>query len=464
MRAGVVLQPRQLLASAHAREMDRPGGPEELGYGGARGGGKTHWMLAQMAIDDCQRAPGLKCLLLRKVGKAVRESFEDFRPKILGRVAHEYTERGGLRFPNGSRIVLGHFKDERDIDAYLGLEYDVIGVEEATTLTWRKFQAIQSVNRTSRADWRPRIYTTTNPGGVGHAWYKNRFVTPARRGEERLTRFVPATVDDNRFVNPEYVGKLDGLTGWLLRAWRYGDWDIAAGQFFTTWREAVHVIAPRPVQPHWRAWCAMDYGYHHPTVVHLLAEDDDGVVYQVDEHVGQRLPIRVQAEAIKGMLARWGVTLERLHTFVAGVDVFAKRDDGPTVAQKYKAQGIRLRPANMDRVNGWAEMLERLGDPERGIAPRWFVYQTCTRLIETLPMLEHDPHRPEDVLKVDIDDDGIGGDDAPDCARYGLMAAHRRTMTSSQVDWYAKGQGGADAPSPARSDEEIERMLSQYGE
>ena len=31
--------------------------------------------------------------------------------------------------------------------------------------------------------------------------------------------------------------------------------------------------------------------------------------------------------------------------------------------------------------------------------------------------LQHDPNRPEDVLKVDADEDGVG-DDAADCARY----------------------------------------------
>src|SRR4051812_33708618 len=40
LRAGVVLQPKQLLASALARQCDLPGGPVELAYGGARGGGK----------------------------------------------------------------------------------------------------------------------------------------------------------------------------------------------------------------------------------------------------------------------------------------------------------------------------------------------------------------------------------------------------------------------------------------
>src|SRR5512138_297558 len=84
VRAGVVLQPRQLAASAAARLCDRADGPTAVGYGGARGGGKSHWLLAQMGADDCQRVPGLKCLLLRKVGKANMENFEDLRRRLFG--------------------------------------------------------------------------------------------------------------------------------------------------------------------------------------------------------------------------------------------------------------------------------------------------------------------------------------------------------------------------------------------
>src|SRR6058998_2347115 len=83
VRAGVVLQPRQLAASAAARLCDRAGGPTAVGYGGARGGGKSHWLLAQMGCNDCQRVAGLKCLLLRKVGKAVMESFDDLRCRLF---------------------------------------------------------------------------------------------------------------------------------------------------------------------------------------------------------------------------------------------------------------------------------------------------------------------------------------------------------------------------------------------
>jgi hypothetical protein len=44
-----------------------------------------------------------------------------------------------------------------------------------------------------------------------------------------------------------------------------------------------------------------------------------------------------------------------------------------------------------------------------------------------LPSLQHDPNRPEDVLKVDADDEGIGGDDAADALRY-LVATKGREL------------------------------------
>src|SRR5512136_2046764 len=160
VRAKTCLQERQLAACAAARLCDRPDGPTAIGYGGARGGGKSHWLLAQMGVDDCQRVPDLKCLLLRKVGKANMEHFEDLRRRLFGSLAHEFSAyRGVLTFKNGSRIIAGHFQAEKDIDAYLGLEYDVIGIEEATTLSSRKHLDISTCCRTgtrrrSRRCWR----------------------------------------------------------------------------------------------------------------------------------------------------------------------------------------------------------------------------------------------------------------------------------------------------------------------
>ena len=116
-KAGIILQARQLAASAAARLCDQPDGPKAVGYGGARGGGKTHWLLSQMGADDCQR--------------------------LFVRLPHEFNaSRGLLVFANGSRIHLGHYQCEKDIDSYLGLEYDLIGIEEATQLTARKYEDI----------------------------------------------------------------------------------------------------------------------------------------------------------------------------------------------------------------------------------------------------------------------------------------------------------------------------------
>src|SRR5512136_1551271 len=220
LAARVYLQERQLGASAAARLCDLPGGPTAVGFGGARGGGKSHWLLAQIGVDDCQRVPGLKCLLLRKVGKANLEHFEDLRRRLFVGLRHEFSAyRGVLTFENGSRIIAGHFQAEKDIDAYLGLEYDVIGIEEATTLSSRKHQDITTCCRSSKPNWRPRIYSTTNPGGIGHAWYRTKFVLPFLEKRETETRFIPARVGDNRWNNPDYVKVLEALGGWQREAW-----------------------------------------------------------------------------------------------------------------------------------------------------------------------------------------------------------------------------------------------------
>ena len=450
-RAGIVLQRRQLLASAAARLCDAPDGPTAIGYGGARGGGKSHWLLAQVGADDCQRVAGLKVLLLRKVAKANLEHFNDLRLRLFGGLKHEFSGyRGVLRFANGSQIVAGHYQTESDIDQYLGLEYDVVAVEEATMLSWRKFQDISTCCRSSKANWRPRIYSSTNPGGVGHAWYRAKFIVPFQERREKDTRFVSARVGDNRFNNPEYAKVLEGLTGWQKRAWLDGDWDIAAGQFLTTWRREVHVIQEFD---DWRAveWFAsLDYGFTHYTVCLLGCRDGDGNLFVVDEHAERLwLPER-HAAAIRAMVgrhrvpsSRWAVSgrsagdgraleVSDLKRIVAGADVFSRQSDGTTVAGQYKALGVTLKPANMDRVNGWAEVLHRLGDVEGGIRPRMFVHRRCGRLIETLPALQHDPNRPEDVLKVDADEDGVGGDDAADALRY-LVATKPRVVVQRRL-------------------------------
>jgi phage terminase large subunit len=452
--AGLILQVRQLAASAAARHCDRPDGPKAIGYGGARGGGKTHWLAAQMGADDGQRVAGLKCLLLRKVGKSNLENFEDLRQRVFHSLPHEFNaSRGLLVFPNGSRIVLGHYQCESDIDKYLGLEYDVIGIEEATQLTLRKYEDISTCCRTSKvlADgqrWRPRLYSTTNPGDIGHQWYFEKFIVPYQAGTETDTRFIPARVDDNAFINPEYKAELASRTGWQHDAWYLGRWDFSAGQYFRNFHPEVHVLGEGFKEFIGVKWvAAMDYGYTHRNAVLLACYDHEDTLYVVDEHA-ERLWIPQQhAQAIKAMLARHGIYADQDHLreclraqypapcterdmlwqvrqkrmlarFVTGTDAFGSESTGESVAKQYRALGLRLRPANMDRVGGWSAILRRLGDPAAGIQPTLFIHRRCKRLLECLPYLQHDPDRPGDVLKTNINEDGMGGDDLADALRY----------------------------------------------
>lgn len=424
---GYVPQPKQMEFHAACRLADHL--PLSIGFGGARGGSKTHATFGQVALDDCQRREGLKFLFLRKVQKAAREAIADLRRKVLFACKHKYYSQGGfIEFDNDSQIILGHFNYENDIDKYLGLEYDGIAIEEATQLTENKRTDILTCLRTSRTDWRPRDYNTTNPGGVGHQWFKRTFVDPYRRNEERDTRFIPSTVYDNKMVNTDYRRNLEKLTGWKRKAWLAGDWDVAAGQFFSNWNyNAVVREFPDPSVNH-TAWLSIDYGFTHPTVAYLMYEYDGTILVTDEFRALKQLPATNAAEIVR-MVQRRGLQVHNLASVCAGQDVFAQRgaSDGRTIADQYEEAGLPLTAANDDRISGAGELLQRLGDVERGIAPTIQIHPRCTYLIDSIPMMQHNPNRPEDVLKMNANEDGMGGDDEYDGARYGVMEYERLT-------------------------------------
>lgn len=428
---GYVPQRQQLQFHAAARECDEVDGPERVAFGGTRGQAKSHAILAQATMDDMQRFPGIKVLYLRKIAKRAGESFEDLRRKILQFVPHE-SKIGTLTMPNGSFIILGGFRTEGDIDDYLGIEYDLIILEDATTLTESKYNAICGSLRTSREDWRPRLYASFNPGGVGHAWARKLFYDPFRRKQETFTRFIHATMGNNVFINPGYEKYLDTLTGWLRRAWRDGDMEISAGAFFTTWNEDIHVIEPFGIPHDWPLWASMDYGLIHWNMTYVLAKSGEGNYYVIGEHATRRQLVKQNADGIKAMLGRNDIRLSYLRSFVAGHDVKIPRGNSEaTIAESYAAEGVHLELATLDRINGAARIASLLGDAEADppIPSRLFIFSTCSKLIECLPLMQHDPGRSEDVLKVDCDEEsGEGGDDPYDSIRYALMVDHREVV------------------------------------
>jgi hypothetical protein len=228
------------------------------------------------------------------------------------------------------------------------------------------------------------------------------------------------------FVNPEYRATLEALTGWQRKAWLEGDWDIAAGQFFTTWSHRHHVVSSVDFRSDWPVWMGFDYGFTHNTYAVLMTSDGDGNVYVLDEHCRNKTLIPAHAAAFTAMLARNEVPRHRVARIVAGTDVFSAKPDGSSIAKQYAAEGWHFAAADTDRVNGAAEILKLMGDPLNGVPNKLFIHERCSRLIACLPDLVHDEHRPEDVLKVDADEDGKGGDDPYDGFRYAVMARTRK--------------------------------------
>ena len=107
------------------------------------------------------------------------------------------------------------------------------------------------------------------------------------------------------------------------------------------------------------------------------------------------------------------------------------------------AEGENVTKASTDRVSGWAEILTRLGDVDRGVAPRLFIHQRCQRLLATLPNLQHDPNRPEDVLKVDADEAAWEtalrelGEETGWRPGYGLRELWTLPSVNAHYDWEA---------------------------
>ena len=64
--------------------------------------------------------------------------------------------------------------------------------------------------------------------------------------------------------------------------------------------------------------------------------------------------------------------------------------------------GVRFRRADNSRVAGWDQVRQRLiGDD--GI-PMMYFFKTCVDTIRTLPVLQHDKHRVEDIKTDNCED------------------------------------------------------------
>ena len=397
---GYIPLPWQWKFHAIAREADYDNGPVDIGVGGARGPGKSHAVLSQVGIDDCQRIPGLKGLFLRQTGVAAKESFDDLVDKVLrGRMS--YTKTGGLlKLGDNSRIVLGGFKDASDIDKYIGIEYDIIIVEELNQLTEDKYTKLRGSLRTSKPGWRPRMYTSFNPGGVGHGFVKSRYVIPFREKREKDTRFIGSTYLSNPYLNKEYIEYLEGLTGDLGKAWREGEWEIFAGQFFSEFRYSLHVCKPFIPKSTIPKYGGMDWGRIAPFVFLAGAFD---VVKLEDGRVFHRVWIFKEVDGVKKNPKEWAeeiksrVNLKEFERIMGDPAMFTPGNDNSiSISDQFNKEGLTLYRASNDRIGGWSVVHDWLSIAPDGL-PYLIITEDCTDLITTLPELIHDETNVEDL-------------------------------------------------------------------
>lgn len=438
LKAKYIAYPWQLHFHAAARFADREEGPTQIGLGGARGPGKSHAVLSQVGLDDVQRTPNLKALFLRQTGAAAKESFEDVIERALrGRADFDYVNNT-LKFPNRSKVILGGFYTERDIDKYVGIEYDLIIIEELNQLTEERYIKLRGSLRTSKPNWRPRVYASFNPGGVGHGWVKETFIMPYRNAIETDTRFIPSTYKDNPALNPEYIQYLEGLEGDLGKAWREGEWDLFAGQFFNTWKYTTHVCEPFKIPEDWKKVIAFDYGYAAPSSVGWYAVSTDGQVFRYRELYKTGMTFKTLVEEIVALTpddefisywvadpAIWSTTGQN-DNGLSGVDIMKARyrelqkEKNRTRPMEFKPlqQELNIQKAVNDRMSGWDVMREYLTpypDQDGNATAKLQIFSTCTEAVRTIPAMVHDEHKVED-MDTDLEDH------ACDEIRYFLMS------------------------------------------
>ena len=388
-------------------------------YGGARGGGKS-WAARRKANLLCINYTNLKGLLLRRTYRELQVNhILPLQAELNGYARWKESEKAFL-YPNGSRLQLGYCACDSDKLQYQGAEYDFIIFEEATNFEESWITFIATALRTTRADFRPRIYYTCNPGGVSHAYFKRLFIdrqfVEGEDPDDYL--YIPATVRDNAVLmerNPGYIKQLEALPENLRRAHLDGDWNVFDGAFFAELRlfakpladaTMTHVVEPFDIPYSWRIYRSFDWGYSKPSACLWWAVDYDGRAYLADElytcaaRGGTMIPdtgLKWSADQVFAEIHRRESERfpGRQITGVADPAIWAENGGEPIVAAADRHQ-VYFDRADHTRIAGWMQVRRRLQFGEDG-RPMLYIFSTCKNTLRTLPILQYSARDPEDL-------------------------------------------------------------------
>lgn len=437
----------------------------EVFFGGARGGGKTDGMLGEWLQHAEQYGSDANGLMVRRQRTELVDTIRRSH-RIYGQLAgwkwHEQDKT--WTSDRGATLRFAYLERDTDAEAYQGHSYTRVYVEELGN--FRSPDPVLKLMATLRsgAGVPCGFRATGNPGGPGQGWVRARYIDPAPAwtvveqpfdnpftGETviRDRVFIPSSVSDNRYLGSDYVANLmmQGSPE-LVAAWLGGDWSSIEGAFFSEWDSLRHVVEPFAIPSDWLRFRSMDWGSAKPFSIGwwAVAGDDHAIAdLGVRGLAGRRIPrgalvryrewygcipgkpntgLKLTAEEVAAGIAEREAN-ERIAYGVLDPAAFAQ-DGGPSIAERMmrwkgpgNLKGPHFRPADNARVarngamGGWDQMRSRMrGDGEQ---PMLFVFSTCRDFIRTVPMLQHDASRAEDL-------DTSAEDHAADEARYGCMS------------------------------------------
>lgn len=425
---------------------------DEALYGGAAGGGKSDCALAE-ALRQVE-IPHYRGLILRKtfpqLSELIDRSGELYHSAFRGAKYNE--SKHVWTFPSGAKIYFGSMQHTRDRVNYQGKRYDFIDFDELTQFTFDEYSYLFSRNRPNGPGTRCYMRAQANPGGIGHGWVKERFITPAPPmttiwdevvirfpdGHEEIRKkariFVPSTIFDNKILlqnDPDYITRLASMPEAEKQALLYGDWNTFAGQVFTEWRDNpdhyhdrlnTHVIQPFLIPKEWRVLCSMDWGYTRPFSVGWYTFDKEGTMYRIKEfygickegtpNVGARMPAEAVAKEMKRIESE-DPNLRGREIVRVGDPAIWGSQGTESIGAIFRREGIYFQKAVNDRINGKMQVHHRMAFDERG-KPMLYVFNTNRNFIRTVPSLVYDQ---ADVEDVDTD----GEDHIYDELRYACM-------------------------------------------
>lgn len=386
-----------------------------IGYGGARGGGKS-WAVRAKAIMLAFRYPGIRIGIARKTyPELISNHINILREQLYGIV--RYNDRDKImRFPNKSTITFRYCASDKDLDSWQGQEFDILFLDEAGLFPEEHIKKMVACVRGAN-EFPKRVYYTMNPGGVSHGYLKRLFVDKKYEEGENPDdyEFIQALVQDNTALmesDPDYIKQLEMLPPKLKEAWLHGSWDVFEGVFFEDFmdnpdgydtRQWSHVITPFKIPEHWNIYRSYDYGYAKPFSVGYWAVSDNNTVYRIAEiygctktpNEGVKWDALTQAVKIKEFEDGHPLLKGKHIQGIADPAIFAA-DGGESVADTMRKAGVYFYPGDNSRIAGWMQFHYRLAFNEKGI-PRLYVFNTCKAFIRTIPLQMYSETHSEDL-------------------------------------------------------------------